>query len=122
MNDVLLAGRYVVQSLDGSGCFDEAALARFRNAFLRIAAELQTETTNPAQRRVTWTISPRKLKALYKIALAHALIRQGWDGFHKVALGPEELAVFTLIWDTPLEEPKLREQIRGRAASLLGRP
>ena len=121
VNDVLLVGRYAVQSADGTGCFTEDGLATFRTAFLRVAAELQTETTNPAQRRVTWTISPRKLKALYKIALAHALVRHGWDGFHPITLGAEELAVFTLIWDTPLEEPKLRDQIRGRAAALFGR-
>lgn len=121
VNDVLLVGRYAVQSADGTGCFADENLAKFRAAFLRIAAELQTETTNPAQRRVTWTISPRKLKALYKIALAHALVRGGADLGRKIPLDVEDLAVFTLIWDTPLEEPKLREQIRSRAAALLKR-
>lgn len=128
VNDALLLGRscYQHESLgDGKraggqnavSLFHDRQLRRFREAFLNIAAVLQNDNTNPAVGSVTWTISPRKLRALYKIALAHALIRD--DNFLRdpksavvTTLGQEDLRILTLVWDSPTAASDLAKRVR----------
>jgi hypothetical protein len=115
INDALFLGRFTYQHLCGHGedPFAAQERVRFLEAFERIAAALQQEPTSTADRRVTWTISPRKLKALYKIGLAHALVRD--DRYTRegdtVRLGAEDLQVFSLIWDTPVERTGLEDRV-----------
>jgi MoxR-like ATPase len=104
LNDLLLAGRVAVTQSDQ--LFDSDSLASFERRFYRIAANLQQDGTNISANRVTWTITPRKLKALWKIALAHAVVRD--DGFANggsIINGPGylDLRVFNWIWDAPGE-------------------
>jgi MoxR-like ATPase len=95
--------------------FRETEVKRFQEAFLRIAIALQADATNPAVGQLTWTISPRKLQALYKIALAHALVAD--DGFLDQPraevvsqLGTHQLHVFDFIWDSPSATGALADQ------------
>ncbi len=122
INDVLLAGRACMQhwgaenaekALASSPFSGEAA---FRRAFLGVASSLQLENTSPALGRLRWTISPRKLKALYKIALAHALLNDKNFAEQPAAtqvngLGADQLHVFDLIWDTPTAADDLRVRL-----------
>jgi hypothetical protein len=116
INDAMLLGRYCFQHLTRGqpSPFDAGELAKFRGAFTAMAVELRQDPTSVVSRRITWTISPRKLKAIYKIGLAHALVR--WAGSGGVIhLGPEDLVVYDLIWDTPTE----RENLEQRVASMI---
>jgi MoxR-like ATPase len=116
INDVLLLGRCCLEqeTQSGGGLFDPKALKEFKTAFLRIGASLQSGQTEAASSRITWTISPRKLKALYKIALAHALVCD--DGFQnetQCVNGPGEadLHVFDFIWDSPVAREELQSEV-----------
>jgi hypothetical protein len=114
INDALLLGRFAFQHLANDGWatpFKDNARA-FRQAFLRVAAALQSQGTILPRRVIRWTLSPRKLKALYKIALAHALIRTGFvSNGSVVAAGRPDLHVFDLIWDAAAERDNLRERV-----------
>jgi MoxR-like ATPase len=130
INDLLLLGRCVLESQAGAGLglFDTNGLARFRQAFLSTATDLQQRGT--AQRStgahlsdITWTISPRKLKALWKIALAHAVVADsGFAGLQKSVKSPhaEELRVFEFIWDSPVRRLDLTSQVRTAIGRYLG--
>jgi len=110
VNDLLLAGRACADDRH----FDPAALRRFHAAFVDLAERLHEDGTAPERRHLTWTISPRKLKALYKIARAHALlVDDGFAGDRPRVAGPElrELHVFDFVWDTPAAEEVLRRQV-----------
>lgn|GEM_PF-3520911 len=114
INDVLFLGRCCFQAPNVGGrleLFNAEALQRFDTAFLQTAADLQDKATNPRLGRITWTISPRKLNAVYKVALAHALVAD--DGFQATAArvngpGPGDLYVFNLIWDSETSREPLR--------------
>ena len=126
LNDLLLLGRCCMQQQAPHWpeddrlhtLFDPSGLHRFRRSFLRVAADLQQEGTEPASRRITWTVSPRKVKAIYKIALAHAVITDdGFDGTHTVRTpSHEQLEVFYLIWDSPIARRSLEHTARELAA------
>jgi len=128
INDILLLGRCCLEqeilkreSLDKGGLFDQKALTEFKNAFYSIGAALQQNQTEAASNRVSWTISPRKLKALYKIALAHALICDDGFGLESDCVnGPadNQLHVFDFIWDSPGERGELAHQVQGNIDSL----
>lgn len=130
INDLLLLGRACLQHVvlggdnaplaggPGAPClFQAQSLTEFDSAFLNIAADLQGDNTEAALNSITWTISPRKLKALYKVALAHAIISD--DNFLTnasaqvvSALGRRQANVFKLIWDSPVAKPQLVERVR----------
>lgn len=110
INDFLCLGRYLMQHLAGQeGALEPNSYKKFQRVFYRVAADLREEPTSTQHRRVTWTISPRKLRALYKIALAHAVVRSGRV---PVVLTAEDLDVFSLIWDTQLERTNLEDRVR----------
>ena len=125
INDALLLGRCCLEydHLGRDGVFTSKAIENFKKAFFRIGGALQSQNTganfqNMGSRinRITWTISPRKMKAIYKVALAHALIRD--DGLARepqLAAGPSErdLHVFEFIWDSPSEIENLVTQLNG---------
>lgn len=106
VNDLLLLGRAMLEqdAQVSEGLFDHRQLARFNTAFCRIAATLQKDGTGVREGIVSWSVSPRKLMALYKIALAHALVRDvAFAGGSARVVGPDavDLRVFTWVWDTP---------------------
>lgn len=97
--------------------FREPDLRRFREAFIRMGAALQIDGTNTSAGHLMWTISPRKLKALYKIALAHALIVDDKFVQQPAAevvsdLGERQLHVFDFIWDSPTAKGRLNDQTK----------
>jgi MoxR-like ATPase len=121
INDVLLLGRACLQQEAGTDVhlFRLEELQRFRRAFLQIAADLQKEGTSAAGGHLTWTISPRKLRSLYKVGLAHALVRgEGFapGGAGAVTLRDSDLNVFDLIWDTPAARSDLSARVESLAA------
>jgi hypothetical protein len=88
----------------------------FWRSFLSIATDLQTEGTKPEQNQITWTISPRKLKALFKVALAHRLVTDDdfLAGDESVAVRPpgkQQLHVFETIWDSPMVREQLQDHV-----------
>lgn len=121
INDLLLLGRSCLEQehmsredLDRGGLFDQKALADFKAAFYEIATSLQGDCTEAATNKITWTISPRKLKALYKIALAHAVICDDrFDEKSDCVNGPgrKQLHVFDFIWDTQGAKQELETQV-----------
>ncbi len=123
VNDILLLGRAILDSAirrepSGDSMFSAAALERFRKEFYEIAASLQAEGTGLHKAHISWTISPRKLKALYKIALAHAIVADEnfpMAGRNAVVSGPHsrELHVFDFIWDTHTKSHELRDRVAG---------
>ncbi len=115
VNDILLLGRFCFQhqhrgnGQERTNPYHVKQEEQFRRAFLDHACKLQSDSTD-VTRKVAWTISPRKLKALYKIALAHALLTD--DAFttnaQKISnLGPAQLQVFNAIWDTSSAQAQL---------------
>jgi MoxR-like ATPase len=136
VNDVLLAGRACFQhelvcKPSGTLAVTDAAggaraeglfqpnLLDFRNAFMEIAAHLQQDNTRATLGEVTWTISPRKLRSLYKIALAHALVSSekflndpSGDVEIVAQLGRRQLRVFSLIADSSVARTELQQQVQ----------
>lgn len=116
LNDLVLLGRAMMQRSAGhEAIFDKKAVTPIDTLFYRIAADLQQDGTGIHEQRVSWTISPRKLKALWKVALAHAIVRD--DSFASgtpVVEGPvpADLRVFDWIWDTPTRRDELEERVR----------
>jgi MoxR-like ATPase len=127
INDVLLLGRCCLQhrapapSKSGQnppplpGIFRTDAVQRFERAFFAMGSSLQEEQRGSQGLGPRWTISPRKLKALYKIALAHALITDGKFPTAGNTLvqdpGRAQLGVFTLIWDGLEAQAVLRSRV-----------
>jgi MoxR-like ATPase len=105
INDILLLGRALMQDrklrLNPPTLFRESNLSSFDAAFFKLAGSLQDEGTSIEIGRISWTINPRKLRAIYKIALAHALVRQCEDvaAGKTIDLSNDDLYVFKLIWD-----------------------
>jgi hypothetical protein len=120
VNDLLLLGRCMLEQdhwpdQADVGLFDRRRLDRFKDAFLQTASALQCGATQTEISRVSWTISPRKLKALYKIALAHAVVvDDNFAGSAQVVSGPSahDLHVFDYIWDSPVAQNDLAQQTR----------
>jgi MoxR-like ATPase len=114
INDILLLGRYCLQHKAGENMpclFNDKELRKFERIFFSIAKALQQNGTKLSSGRITWTISPRKLKSLYKIGLVHALVRD--DNFKDNAqivseLGEADLEVFNHIWDTSIVAKDLK--------------
>lgn len=115
INDVLCLGRAMLEDLDGTGFFSSSEIGRYREAFLSGAAALQLAGTGAESGRLTWTISPRKLRGLYKIGLAHGLVRGDISGAGVVSLGADELRVFGWIWDAPDARPDLLNRVEHMA-------
>jgi MoxR-like ATPase len=111
VNDILLLGRCTLQHIRGApSLFGEQQLQKFQEVFYKMAVSLQQDGTSAKEGTVKWTISPRKLKALFKIGLAHALVHDNSfvDGASIVSdLGRKELHVLDLIWDSPMAQPGL---------------
>lgn len=111
VNDLLALGRAMLvdQAIRPPDPQDDALFVGdsahwFYNKFLRIGASLQLGATNLRNdSRISWTISPRKLKALFKVARAYALItaknlnRNGTAG---IECSASALRVYRHIWDT----------------------
>lgn len=126
VNDLLLLGRCCMQQ-DHFGdaappLFAPDVLVHFREMFFDTGVELRRGGTDIQRNIVSWTVSPRKMKALYKIALAHALVcDEGFAAGGEIASGPgpgrgsdvidgHDLWVFQYIWDTG-DVSKLKEQV-----------
>ncbi|HEX3045583.1 MAG TPA: AAA family ATPase [Bacillota bacterium] len=117
VNDILLLGRACLQGLNQKEplLFDLKSYQSFKICFMNIACSLQAAsgTNQPfAQRdRITWTITPRKLKSIFKIALALAVVRDDSfvPGDKRLVQGPkgESLRVFDMIWDSPYSRSQL---------------
>ena len=115
INDILLLGRYCFQNDFGS--FNKTEFKIFRSNFIKLGESLQakgTDVTSGKITGITWTISPRKLKAIFKIALAHALVLDDThfatvnnDSQIISTLGKDDLKVFSLIWDSQLKRNEL---------------
>lgn len=109
VNDLLALGRGMLSDRAGSesdeSLFEEKSADLFHKSFINVGASLQQSGTDLDKGNITWTISPRKLKALYKVARAHALITDDGFGDDKsgtlVKLTPKALRVYRHIWDTP---------------------
>jgi len=120
INDLLLLSRCCFQhetnpaELKNESIFNENSLSKFKKAFLNIGRELQQQCTDLRNDLITWTISPRKIKALYKIALAHALVctNEYPKTNVRINLLEKDLQVFNLIWDSEAAIPDLYEQAR----------
>jgi hypothetical protein len=121
INDMLLLGRACMQQLNGTddaahGLFEPRSLTKFNAAFMQKAVNLQQRGTAASEGRVTWTISPRKLKAIYKIALAHALVQSEEFRAQRtrhVVLDPHrDLRALELIWDSRMAVGELSTQIQ----------
>jgi MoxR-like ATPase len=114
IDDVVLLGRACLQHVHNQdGIFAASDVDDFRQRFLRLARGLFENRTG--HDRLTWTISPRKLKALYKVALCHALIcdDQFAEGAQLVmGLGSKDLWVFSLIWDSEQAQGELSRRVR----------
>lgn len=128
INDLLLLGRACLQhQATGSDVlttaegeevrplFRDRDLKKFRDAFLRTAAALQADGTDIESGRITWTISPRKLRQLYKIALIHAVICDDeWTNNSRQQVvappGEKQLHVFDFIWDSPAVAGQLLDE------------
>jgi hypothetical protein len=123
INDVVLAGRALLQREGvggpGGSVFDPNSLNKFRNEFFLLAADLQPNATRSQRGRVAWTITPRKLKALYKICLAHALVASkefpSKEGQPLLGLDIANLWAFTFIWDSPPARDELVRHVQKRA-------
>jgi MoxR-like ATPase len=116
INDMLCLGRAMMEDVDsGDGFFDRKQEQTFRTNFLNAVHSLQQAATNPERGEITWTISPRKLRALYKIALAHALVRgePGPNPQRQVELSAPDLRVFATIWDAPHALSDLKNRVAG---------
>jgi len=116
INDILLLGRCCLEGVSRGSplLFSSDALGNFKKWFLEIACQLQLESRSPdtfAERdTITWTVTPRKLRSIYKVALAFALVRD--DRFNEGASsvqgpGVKSLHVFDLIWDSPISRSQL---------------
>lgn len=115
INDMLCLGRAMLEDVEkasGNGFFDNEQLRVFREKFMNAAKALQAGSTNSGSGEITWTISPRKLRALYKIALAHALVRQQRTvGEYGVDLSEPDLRVLNTIWDAPSARDELKNKV-----------
>lgn len=111
INDVLLLGRACMESDNqvGDRLFNPDQVTRFWGNFLHTTIALQAGGTTPVTGNISWTISPRKIKALYKIALAHAVVRQieQLAGGDSINLGEPEFEILRHIWDTPQARDEL---------------
>jgi hypothetical protein len=117
INDILLLGRCCLQGLSKGGeplLFSPQALDNFKRWFVEIACELQLASrssgTFAVRDTITWTVTPRKLRSIYKVALALALVRD--DRFvegTRYVQGPgvDSLRVFDMIWDSPVSRSQL---------------
>ncbi len=116
INDVLILGWACLQQAGGIGetPFADRDLANFRLRFLRCAHNLWGPGTKQGA-VPTWTLSPRKLKALYKIALCHAMVTGAEElasSGGPVSLRGRSLRVFELIGDSPGVRNELSQQSR----------
>jgi hypothetical protein len=119
VNDLLLLGRACMQQMDPSlddewKIFAPGAIDDYEARVYRLAANLQKDGTRTEEQRITWTISPRKVKALFKVGLIHALVADdqfGMGGRKVQGPGDADLRVFTLIWDSLEQEGKLKDQV-----------
>lgn len=114
INDILLLGRICLENQQNDQVqprfFHKEQWLKFWEAFIGTAAALQARSTGIDSATITWSISPRKLKALYKIALAHALVcddQLAGEGEIIGELGGKDLHVFDLIWDTTMAASEL---------------
>lgn len=125
IQDILLLGQaclwHKMPARDGRSraeighVFHPQQLRDFEKAFLEMARSLQQDATDLNRSHLSWTITPRKLKALYKVALAHALVRDTSFGSKSPVvkcLGAEDLWIYSLIWDTPSQRLDLKERTR----------
>jgi hypothetical protein len=113
INDLLLLGRCCLQGLRARQplLFTPEKLNKFYTHFMTIGGNLQalSGASSGLMERdtITWTISPRKLRSLFKIGLALSLVRDDKfsdpNGPAGANLRPDSLRVFDLIWDTPGE-------------------
>ena len=123
INDVLLLGRAAMQGLqEGTPLlFEPERLEVFHRHFMDIARGLQAEAGTQGalleHEGITWTISPRKLRSLFKIALAMAILRDeeflsGEPGAARVrGPGVDGLEAFSAIWDSPAAQRRLRNRL-----------
>jgi MoxR-like ATPase len=115
ISDILLLGRACLQGRGSTQplLFAKEGLEAFDQAFFDLGAELQAEGTSPLTREIKWSVSPRKLKALYKIALAHALVTDNkflGDAAVVQPPGAAELRVYDLTWDSLVARPDLQQR------------
>ncbi|MBN1516007.1 AAA family ATPase [Candidatus Sumerlaeota bacterium] len=111
VNDLLFAGRAMFW--DDIDAFDVGEVKSFNERFINIALELMKNNTDPSMHQITWTISPRKLRSLKKVALAHALLCDDSFTAGRLIKSPDsnELGIFNLIWDSPEAEGDLLRKI-----------
>jgi MoxR-like ATPase len=108
INDLLLLGRACMQQAESP--LPATDQIKFFTTFMKIATHLQPQGTKAQESIVTWTISPRKLKALYKVGVAHALVRSPHSSVVS-ELNDKDLRVFDLIWDSPMAKDDLERQV-----------
>lgn len=112
VNDLLLLGRACMQQTESP--LPTADHTKFFNTFMKVATHLQPQGTKAQESIVTWTISPRKLRALYKIGVAHAVVRSAHSSKDPPVvseLNDKDLRVFDLIWDSPVAKDDLERQV-----------
>jgi MoxR domain in the MoxR-vWA-beta-propeller ternary systems len=121
VNDLLAAGRFLFQGINRGNwnppAFRQVDFQAFRRAFLGLVSALAADATSLGWdiRKVSYTLNPRKLKALFKIALAHAFVLKEPESEY-VGLSLDDLRVFMLIWDSLEEKEKLATRVDGYLA------
>jgi MoxR-like ATPase len=118
INDIICLGRAMLEAVgkDGLAMYDGNDIQKFYRNFVATGCKLWVDNTDVAAGRLNWSISPRKLRSLYKITLAHALVTAddfAHGGAQYVALGARQLRVFSWIWDSPLARLQLQREVEG---------
>ena len=119
--DLLAAGRFLFQGINRGNwnppAFRQVDFQAFRRAFLGLVPPSAADATSLGWdiRKVSYTLNPRKLKVLFKIALAHAFVLKEPESEY-VGLSLDDLRVFMLIWDSLEEEEKLATRVDGYLA------
>jgi MoxR-like ATPase len=95
-------------------------LPAFDKQFMHVATALKKYATGAGGGQVTWSLSVRKLKALYKVALAYKVVTSELHLGHAVKLDIPDpkgdghpLHAFSLIWDHPTRRKELRKMVQG---------
>jgi len=127
INDILLLGRAMLQDLpetpSDESIFEKDSADKLENTFLPLGAALKLGATNLATGHISWTISPRKLKALFKVSRAYALVTAD-DSFSdiekntRITITGRALRVFHHIWDSPLQCDALSSAVETQARTL----
>lgn len=117
INDLICLGRAMMASVGSrghgeprQGVFAASDLKRFDETFIELGCALQA-MQSPHADEPNWSLSPRKLRSLYKVALAHAVVT--WKDAAKghAPLGDRQLHVYRWCWDAEPARDTLDQRV-----------